>query len=134
MMALSACSQEAGPTPTGGGEDPGPPALATKLRAITQDVCYRSPGDVDPSECQKYITQLNSVPGQTHHYATFEAPQHPDAVESARALRTAIDSYNNGRCIDEQSDVEACTQSLQDIAEALEDVEGDVEDMAEQSG
>jgi len=134
MVLASACSREAGPTPTGGGEDPGPSALATKLRAITQDVCYRAPGDIDPPECQKYVTQLGSVPGQARDYAKNE---HPELTSAADTLGKGLRAYNSGGCGDDpgaSGDTEACTQSLQDIADALGDVQAGVRQLPEVSG
>lgn len=128
MVLTSACSREAGPTPTGGGDDPGPAALATKLRALTEDACYRDPGGGDPAGCQKYVTQLGSVPGKARDYAKGD---HPELSKAANALDKGLTTYNNGQCGD--SGGRQCEQSLQDISSALGNVQEGVEKLPEVS-
>nr|WP_221219828.1 hypothetical protein [Prauserella isguenensis] len=140
VLLTSACSREAGPMPTGGGgDDPGPAALATKLRALTQDVCYRSPGDIDPPACEKYVTQLGSVPGSARDFARGEygRDDHPGLLKAANTLGKGLKTYNNAQCgrsAGGSRDDEACTQTLQDVADALDDVQAGVQELPQVSG
>ena len=62
VLVLSGCGGEAGPTPKQGGE-PGPDALPIKLDALTVDPCYASPETQLPKGCEKYVTEVGTVPG-----------------------------------------------------------------------
>ncbi|GAA1246294.1 hypothetical protein GCM10009676_35500 [Prauserella halophila] len=139
VVLTSACSREAGPMPSGGGEDPGPAALATKLRALTQDVCYRSPADIEPTACEKYVTQLGSIPGSARDFAQgqYGRDDRPRLIEAADTLEEGLSSYNNGQCgrsADGSGDDDECTQTLQDIAGALDDVQTGVQQLPQVSG
>ncbi|GAA1194462.1 hypothetical protein LY12_004968 [Prauserella alba] len=123
----------------GGGEDPGPAALATKLRALTEDVCYRSPADIDPTACEKYVTQLGSIAGSAQDAARGEHGGEDNAAltKASKNLDKAVSTYNGeqcGRSAGGSRDDEACTQTLQDVADALGDVQSEVEQLPEVSG
>lgn len=122
LVVLSACSREAGPTPQGPGDDPGPDALRVKLNALTVDVCYRTPTEIDPPSCQKYVTQLASVPGTAREFARGD---HPELAEAANALEKSIRAYRGNGC-GTGGRPDACTESLVDMAEALGNVESGV--------
>lgn len=123
----------------GGGEDPGPAALATKLRALTQDVCYRTPTDIQPAACEKYVTQLGGVAGSARKFAQGEygRDDHQSLREAAGTLSKGLSAYNGSRCGRSASggnDDEACTQTLQDIADSLGDVQAGMEQLPQVSG
>ncbi|MBB3661877.1 hypothetical protein FB384_000781 [Prauserella sediminis] len=140
VVLASACSREAGPMPSGGGgEDPGPAALATKVRALTEDVCYRSPADIEPTACEKYVTQLGSIAGSARDVARGEhgREDHAGLTEAAKTLDEALSTYNSAQCgrsAGGSTDDEACTQTLQDIASALGDVQSEMQSLPEVSG
>lgn len=140
VMLTSACSREAGPMATGGGgEDPGPAALDTKLRALTQDVCYRSPADIEPTACEKYVTQLGSVPGSARDFARgdYGRDDHTGLIKAADTLGDGLSTYNKAQCgrsAGGSGDEGACTQTLQEIANALGDVHDGVQQLPQVSG
>jgi len=84
VLVLSGCGNEAGPAPKRGGE-PGPDALPTKLTALTVDQCYASPRTQLPKGCEKYVTELGSVPGELVRLTMDMAPEITLSCESLEA-------------------------------------------------
>lgn len=117
LALLGACSREAGPTPRGSGVEPGPGALRVKLHALTADDCFRVPAEMPPPHCQKYVTQLASVPETV---AGFESAG-PRLNEAAGELTAGIKAYRRHSCAGEGAGDE-CSKALADIAKALADV------------
>jgi hypothetical protein len=115
VLLLSGCGSEAGPTPKQGGE-PGPDALPTKLDALTADQCYASPQRQLPKGCEKYVTELGSVPGAARKRAGDTDPQ---LLTEAAGLERAIGSFRGAGCTTVADPGGACTQALVDIAAAL---------------
>ncbi|WP_019816622.1 hypothetical protein [Saccharomonospora saliphila] len=120
LLALTACSREAGPVPEGQGQDPGPGALDVKLEAITSDDCYRAPTEVYPPNCEKYVTQLANVPGTARDFAD----RHPVLGEHARELDAGIRAYRANECTTSEAD--ACATALSDIASAVESLRAEL--------
>ncbi|MEU6643732.1 hypothetical protein ABZ863_14435 [Saccharomonospora sp. NPDC046836] len=118
ILLLPACSSEAGPTPKAGAPDPGPAALRVKLDALSVDVCFRTPSEIAPPSCQKYVTQLGSVPSTAEKYAGTE---HPQLVDAARQLGAAINAYRANGCENAGGNAK-CTQTLVDMSTALGEV------------
>jgi hypothetical protein len=117
LLALSGCSQEAGPTPEGGqAPDPGPHALHVKLEALTADDCYRFPARIKPPSCQKYVTEVANIPQTAQRFAAG----HPRLADAVKALSAGITGYRSHSC-DEQGTA-ACAGALGDIATALTQV------------
>lgn len=120
LLLVSACSSEAGPTPQRAPQDPGPGALRVKLAALTADSCYTAPEKQDPPNCEKYVTQLGSIPETARGFAGIDSP---DLTEHANALATAITAYRGDSCYTPAgTGVDACSAALTDIAEALSGV------------
>jgi hypothetical protein len=115
VLVLSGCGNEAGPAPKRGGE-PGPDALPTKLTALTVDQCYASPRTQLPKGCEKYVTELGSVPGAARKRAGDGDPQ---LVTQAGALERAIGAFRGAGCTTVADPGGPCTQALVDIAAAL---------------
>ncbi|PXY19847.1 hypothetical protein DI005_03270 [Prauserella sp. PE36] len=127
LLPLSACAREAGPTPKGAAPDPGPGALRVKLEALTMDVCFTDPTEMDPPGCQKYVTQLGTVPGTAQKFAGTE---HPELAEAGRALDKAIRGYRDNTC-GTQGSADACTEALVDMSTALGQVKAHVSKLPE---
>jgi hypothetical protein len=115
VLVLSGCGNEAGPTPKQGGE-PGPDALPIKLDALTTDQCYASPRTQLPKGCEKYVTELGSVPGTARKRAADKDPQ---LVTEAAGLDRAIGAFRGAGCTTVADPGGACTQALVDIAAAV---------------
>ncbi len=115
VLLLSGCGSEAGPTPKQGGE-PGPDALPTKLDALTADQCYASPRTQLPKGCEKYVTELGSVPGSARKRAGDKDPQ---LVTEAAGLERAVGVFRSTGCTTVADPGGPCTQALVDIAAAL---------------
>lgn len=122
ILVVTACSQEAGPTPQQQPEDPGPEALYVKLDALTADECFRFPDEMAPSDCQKYVTQMANIPERAQNYAGTE---HPDLAEAAKNLDAGIKEYRQQACEKDQNR-EACVETVTDIASLLEEVRTEV--------
>ncbi|MEU3275174.1 hypothetical protein ABZ639_30355 [Saccharomonospora sp. NPDC006951] len=129
LILLSGCSTEAGPTAKGPADDPGPGALMVKLDALTVDVCFRTPEEIPSPDCQKYVTQLASVPGTAKKFAGTE---HPELTEAATALGKGVQAYREGGC-ESGGDEKACSGALADIASALDKVKSGVAELPEVS-
>ncbi|WP_307849690.1 hypothetical protein [Qaidamihabitans albus] len=121
LLMLPACSEEAGPTPKQA-PDPGPEALSVKLGNLMVDPCFRRPAEMDPPSCQKYVTQLASVPGTAEKFAGTE---HPELAAAARELAAGVSTYRDNGCAAPDAG-EACTRALTDIAAAVEEIEAGV--------
>lgn len=125
MLLLAACSEEAGPTPKGQPTDPGPGAMHVKLQALTADECFRFPDEVYPPNCQKYVTQLASIPERTRGYADAD---HPALTAAANDLDTGVTAYRKQKC-EHGGDKAACAAALTDIARAVEAIKTEVTDL-----
>ncbi|MBK1788889.1 hypothetical protein [Prauserella cavernicola] len=126
LLSLSGCSREAGPTPKGAAADPGPGALQMKLEALTTDVCFTEPTQVDSPGCEKFVTQLGTMPGMAQKFAGTE---HPELAEAGRELDQLIRAYRAGNCGNEGSD--ECTDILVDMSTTLGQVEAGVSKLPE---
>ncbi|EHR59665.1 hypothetical protein [Saccharomonospora cyanea] len=115
-FVLTGCSREAGPTPKGA-PDPGPGALAVKVRALQADDCYTVPTEVRAPSCEKYVTQLANVPGNARNYATG----HPRLAEAADTLDATVRAYRHNNCA-KGGDADLCAATLTDMATALTDL------------
>ncbi|CAM3118267.1 hypothetical protein SAXI111661_18980 [Saccharomonospora xinjiangensis] len=113
LFAVTGCSREAGPTPKNS-PDPGPGALAVKIRALQADDCYLAPTEVRSPSCEKYVTQLSNVPGTARKYATG----HPGLREAADTLDATVRAYRGNNCAD-GGDADVCAATLTDMATAL---------------
>lgn len=122
VLLLGACSREAGPTPERGAPDPGPGALRVKIDALTVDPCFRTPAKLPPPSCEKYVTQLASVPGRAEQYAGSE---HPELAKAGRRLAEGISAYRDRGCVSDEAGRD-CTDALRDIAAAMRAVEDGV--------
>ncbi|WP_245976412.1 hypothetical protein [Amycolatopsis palatopharyngis] len=121
VFLLTACSGEAGPTPKRAPQDPGPGALQVKLEALTVDTCYTEPAEQDPPGCEKYVTQLGSVPGKARQFA---GTAHPELARYGTELEAAITAYRADSCNTEAGTGAAtCSDALVAIADALGGVE-----------
>ncbi|MFF5990288.1 hypothetical protein [Prauserella flavalba] len=129
LLPLSACSREAGPTPKAAAPDPGPAELRVKLEALTVDVCFTDPREMDPPGCQKYVTQLGTIPGTAQKFAGTE---HPELAGAGRSLDKAIRAYRDNTCGTEGA-ADACTQALVDMSTALGQVEAHLAKLPEVS-
>jgi hypothetical protein len=124
LLLFSACSSEAGPAPKRAAQDPGPGALRVKLEALTADSCYTEPEKQDPPGCEKYVTQLGSVPATARGFAGIDSPE---LTEHADALATAITAYRSDSCYTPAgTGVDACSAALVDIADALKGVQSEL--------
>lgn len=130
ILTLAACSEEAGPTPEQQQpEDPGPEALHVKLDALTADECFRLRDEMQPPDCEKYITQVANVPDRARDYAGTE---HPDLREAADDLDSGIADYRNHKCDrEENADASACSAAIDDVADAVAAVKAEVEQLPE---
>ncbi|PXY32413.1 hypothetical protein [Prauserella muralis] len=129
LLLVPACATEAGPTPKAAPADPGPAALRVKLNALAVDVCFKTPTELDPPSCQKYVIQLASVPDTAERFA---GEGHPELARAARELRSGIQAYRSAGCGGGGTPDE-CTKALSDIAGALERVKGGVERLPQAS-
>jgi outer membrane murein-binding lipoprotein Lpp len=124
LLLVSACSSEAGPTPKRGAQDPGPEALRVKLEALTADACYTDPEKQNPPGCEKYVTQLGSVPATARGFAGTDGPE---LAAQADELATAITAYRSDSCYTpEGTGADACSAALMDIADALTGVKSEL--------
>lgn len=102
--------------PEGQGQDPGPGALDVKLEAITGDNCFRAPGEVYPPNCEKYVTQLSTVPGTARGFTGTG----PGLAEAADDLDAGVRAYRaNGCAGGGGSGDAACATALTDISAAV---------------
>ncbi|WP_019809503.1 hypothetical protein [Saccharomonospora halophila] len=115
LVALAGCSREAGPIPEGQGQDPGPAALDVKLEAITGDDCFRAPGEVYPPNCEKYVTQLSTVPGTARGFTGVG----PGLTEAADDLDAGVRAYRANGCAGGEGGGDACATALSDISVAV---------------
>ncbi|SFB51790.1 hypothetical protein SAMN05216266_115151 [Amycolatopsis marina] len=121
ILLLTACSGEAGPTPKRAPQDPGPGALQVKLEALTADACFTEPAEQNPPGCEKYVTQLGSVPGKARQFA---GTAHPELKGHGDELEAAITAYRADSCNTEAgTGAVTCSDALVDIAEALSGIE-----------
>jgi hypothetical protein len=116
VMVLSACGNEAGPTPPRAGGEPSPDALPTKLAALTVDQCYASPRTQLPKGCEKYVTEVGNVPGAARKRADDRDPQ---LTAEAAKLDEAVKEFRSAGCTTVPSAGGPCSQALVDIAAAL---------------
>ncbi|PRX44268.1 hypothetical protein B0I33_112146 [Prauserella shujinwangii] len=121
LLPLAACSGEAGPEPKRS-PDPGPGALYDKIDLLMNDPCFREPTGLAPPECEKYVTQLASVPGNAAKYAGGD---HPELKDAGSALGEAIAAYRDNGCA-KAAAAPACSQALRDVADALREVEAEI--------
>lgn len=112
VCLLPACSTEAGPTPAKQAPDPGPEALSVRLDALMTDPCFLRPTELASAGCEKYVTQVASVPGTARKYVKA-----PEATEAGQRLEKGVDGYWDGGCAGETTP--ACTDSLVTIATEL---------------
>lgn len=124
VLVLSACGNEAGPTPPRQGGEPGPDALPTKLAALTVDQCYASPRTQLPKGCEKYVTEVGNVPGAARKRA---GDRDPLLTAGADALDKAVGSFRSAGCTTVPAAGGPCTQALVDIAGALSDLKKQVD-------
>ncbi|WP_197321366.1 hypothetical protein [Saccharomonospora sp. NB11] len=128
VLALTGCSREAGPSPKGS-PDPGPGALATKIRALQADDCHRAPTEVRAPSCEKFVTQLSNVPGTARKYAA----DHPRLAEAAERLDSTVRAYRNNDCAG-GGDADVCAATLTDMASALSDVHTELSTLPDVTG
>ncbi|ACU95699.1 hypothetical protein [Saccharomonospora viridis] len=131
LFTLTGCSGEAGPTPKGT-PDPGPAALARKVTVLRADDCHTAPTEVRPADCEKYVTQVENIPGNAHKYATG----HPRLAEAADTLSSTLRAYRHNNCAG-SGDADVCTSALTDMASALTDLHTELSalpDVTAQSG
>ncbi len=102
--------------PEGQGQDPGPAALDVKLEAITGDDCFRAPGEVSPPNCEKYITQLSTVPGTARGFTGAG----PGLAEAADDLDAGVRAYRTNGCAGGASSGDACATALTDVRAAVQ--------------
>jgi len=119
LLLLPACGTEAGPSPAKQAQDPGPEALAVKLDALMTDGCYRDPALQDPPGCEKYVTQLGSVPGTAQKYA---GTTNLALADAGRRLDAAIATFRDRGCAGAAGP--DCTTALRDMATSLRDIDG----------
>lgn len=117
LLALAGCSREAGPMPEQQPQDPGPGALAVKLDALSADECFRSPAAVPPPNCEKYVTQVASIPGTVRGFADAGGAA---LTEAANDLAAGVAAYRSNGCA--QGGGQECAGALTEIATALEAV------------
>ncbi|TQJ04815.1 hypothetical protein [Amycolatopsis cihanbeyliensis] len=127
LALLAGCGSEAGPTPERPAPDPGPGALRVKLEALAVDQCYLAPTEQDPPGCEKYVTQLGSIPGAAEKYA---GEAHPDLAEHGRELERGIQDYRAHACYTAGgADEPECPKALADMATALHEVQRSLGDL-----
>jgi hypothetical protein len=119
VLVLSGCgSNGAGPTPTGPTRDEGPDALPLKLKALTADQCFLAPAQQRPKTCEKYVTELGNTAAQVRQRAG--AKDQP-LSNLADQLDTAVNAFRSNNCITVDTPGNGpCTQSISDIATALQ--------------
>jgi hypothetical protein len=119
-LALAGCGgQEAGPTPSGGGQATSPDALATKLRAYTADTCYSSPERQVPKGCEKFVTELGGSVGMIREQA---GTRHPELNTLADTLDKSVAAYRGSHCETVTAPGNPCSPALRNIANALRDI------------
>ncbi|GAB3583898.1 hypothetical protein GCM10027445_59270 [Amycolatopsis endophytica] len=119
-LVLAGCSNEAGPTPKGGGGQADTPyALSIKLNALTADPCFREPAGSTPRGCGKYVTELGSTPGVVREQA---GTKHPDLVALSGDLDKGIGAYRDNRCDTVAEPGDPCTAALTTIADSLRSI------------
>jgi hypothetical protein len=119
-LALAGCGgQEAGPTPSRGGQATTPDALATKLRAYTADTCYSAPDRQVPKGCEKYVTELGSSVGMVREQA---GTKHPALNTLADALDKGVAAYRDPHCETVVAPGNPCSTALRNIANTLRDI------------
>ncbi|WP_298176158.1 hypothetical protein [Saccharomonospora sp.] len=131
LFVLTGCSGEAGPTPKGA-PDPGPGALARKIEILRADDCHVAPTEVRSPDCEKYVTQLENIPGNARKYAAG----HPRLGEAIDSLESTVRSYRNNECAG-GGDADVCAATLTDMASALTNLHTELSalpDVATQTG
>lgn len=93
-----------------------------KLEALSVDPCFRSPARLPAQDCQKYVTQLGSIPGTARGYAGSD---HPRLVDAANDLEKGIGAYRGHHC-DRGGDANVCATALTDISTALQQMKPQV--------
>lgn len=106
-------------------QDPGPGALAVKLNALSADECFRSPQAVPPPDCEKYVTQVSSIPGTARSFVDAAETADSALTEAADELAAGVTAYRGNSCA-QGGDVQTCAGALTDIATALEAVRREV--------
>lgn len=101
------------------------PSLRTKLHALTVDPCHSDPRAQPPFGCEKYVTQL----GNTARTVTLAAQGNPALKDAAARMTRGVNAYRKGGCKTKQPRSERdCYAALTAIAEAVEDVENELEE------
>lgn len=101
------------------------PSLRTKLHALTADPCHSDPRAQPPSGCEKYVTQL----GNTARTVTLAAQGNPALKDPGVRMTRGVNAYRKGGCKSKQPRSERdCYAALNAIAEAVEDVENELEE------
>ncbi|WP_167176391.1 hypothetical protein [Saccharomonospora amisosensis] len=121
LLTIAGCSREAGPMPEQQPQDPGPGALTVKLNALSADECFRSPESVPAPNCEKYVTQVASVPETARRFVDAAGSQ---LNRAANELASGIAAYRDNGCA--QGGGQSCSTALTDIATALEAVRREV--------
>lgn len=119
LLLLSGCS---------GGEDEPVhlPSLHTKLLALTADPCHTKPREQPPYGCEKYVTQLANA-ARTVSAAGRAAKS--ELSDPGRRMLRGVNAFNKGGCDNRRPKSDAsCYQALEAIAEAVEDVQAELEE------
>ncbi|MGH3431989.1 MAG: hypothetical protein ACRDQB_04045 [Thermocrispum sp.] len=102
------------------------PSLRTKLHALTSDPCHSEPRERPPYACEKYVTQL----ANTARTVSAAGRVNQTALrDPGRRMTSAVRAFNRGGCDNERPKSDAaCYTALETIAQAVADVEAELEE------
>lgn len=115
LLVLGGCGSGEVPVTVRPTQSVGPDVLPIKLKALTTDQCYLTPGTESPKGCQKYVTELSSAAGSIRK-------RRPDLSSHADILDRPISAFRTANCQDQAAPGGPCGQALADMSAALTSV------------
>jgi len=104
-------------------------SLQLKVRALAVDTCHTRPRDQAPRKCEKYITQIANA---ARTVSTAGRINHEGLRDPGREMTRAVRDYNQGGCDNQRpKSVSACYRALETIAQAVKDVEAELEEIVQ---